>query len=129
MDLEELIADYEELLCKLKFMEDKISDMKDIVDEKYIERPRDLYEEYGISERDFLQGGSMENNKVKKSYRIKKFICEELEEVLKDLNVSETHFVEMALIEKINNIKKYEKVTNQVLTQYLFWYKIIIKEG
>lgn len=43
--------------------------------------------------------------KVRKSYRINPFVCEQMKKVLEELRINETSFVEMAIIEKIANIQ------------------------
>ena len=48
----------------------------------------------------------MNKNKIKKSYRFNKFVVEELKEVIKKLNITETSFIEIAIIEKIARINK-----------------------
>lgn len=54
--------------------------------------------------------------KIVKTYRINKMICDELKKTIKDLNVTETSFVEMALIEKMARIqaKKNEMSINTI---------------
>lgn len=44
--------------------------------------------------------------KISKSYRINKLICEELDQIVKKLGITETSFIEMAIIEKLARIKE-----------------------
>lgn len=52
----------------------------------------------------------MKTKKILKSYRINPEIIKEMKEILKEINTTETSFVEMAIIEKMARIqaKKYE---------------------
>lgn len=43
--------------------------------------------------------------KIKKNYRLHKYIVEEMEKMLKDKNVTETAFIEIAIIEKLQRMK------------------------
>lgn len=43
--------------------------------------------------------------KIKKNYRFSSFVISELKNIVKELNITETSFVEMAIIEKIERIK------------------------
>lgn len=51
----------------------------------------------------------MKTKKILKSYRINPEIIKEMKEILKEINTTETSFVEMAIIEKMARIqaKKY----------------------
>lgn len=46
--------------------------------------------------------------KKMKCYRINEFVLKELEKILKEINITETSFIEMAIIEKMARINFYE---------------------
>ena len=52
----------------------------------------------------------MRTNRIMKSYRFNQEVLKELKEIIKNLNTSETSFIETAIIEKIARIQaKSEK--------------------
>lgn len=48
---------------------------------------------------------TLSKNKIKKCYRLNKMVCFELEKLVKEIGITETSFVEMAIIEKIARIQ------------------------
>lgn len=47
----------------------------------------------------------MKNNKIKRSYRFSPLIVKEMQEKLKILKITETNFIEVAIIEKLARMK------------------------
>ena len=44
-------------------------------------------------------------NKIRRTYRINPLVYEEMKKILENMKTTETYFVEMALIEKIERIR------------------------
>lgn len=47
----------------------------------------------------------METNRIMKSYRLNKEIVKEMKKILKKINITETSFIEIAIIEKMARIQ------------------------
>lgn len=60
------------------------------------------------------------NNKIMKSYRFNKLIVEELNNVLKNVKVTETAFIEVAIIEKLVRLKANEVENKNINEIYKF---------
>lgn len=50
----------------------------------------------------------MKTNRIMKSYRFNREVLNELKEILKNKNMSETSFIEIAIIEKMARIRQKE---------------------
>lgn len=52
----------------------------------------------------------MKTNRIMKSYRFNREVLNELKEILKNKNMSETSFIEIAIIEKMARIQAKKKI-------------------
>jgi hypothetical protein len=62
--------------------------------------------------------------KIRKNYRINKLIVDELEKITKLINVSETSFIEISLIEKMSKLKSYSNEKKEIDKIYDFIDKV-----
>ena len=58
---------------------------------------------------------NIKRNKVLRHYRLEPLIYDELKKVLEKLNVTETSFIEMAIIEKIAHIQAKNEQDNKLV--------------
>lgn len=59
-------------------------------------------------------------NKIPKNYRINPLIAEAMEELIEKINVKETAFVEIALIEKMSKLKSYSYENDKIKKMLAF---------
>ena len=56
----------------------------------------------------------MKTNRIMRSHRFNKMVLDDLQELLKELNISETSFIEIAVIEKMAKIKSKREADNEI---------------
>ena len=56
----------------------------------------------------------MKTNRIMRSHRFNKMVLDDLQELLKELNISETSFIEIAVIEKMAKIKSKREADDEI---------------
>lgn len=56
----------------------------------------------------------MKTNRIMRSHRFNKMVLDDLQELLKELNISETSFIEIAVIEKMAKIKSKRESDDEI---------------
>ena len=56
----------------------------------------------------------MKTNRIMRSHRFNKMVLDDLQELLKELNISETSFIEIAVIEKMAKIKSKRETDDEI---------------
>lgn len=59
----------------------------------------------------------MKTNRIMRSHRFNKMVLDDLQELLKELNISETSFIEIAVIEKMAKIKSKREIDNEIVIE------------
>lgn len=59
----------------------------------------------------------MKTNRIMRSHRFNKMVLDDLQELLKELNISETSFIEIAVIEKMAKIKSKRETDDEIVIE------------